>query len=548
MFIISEVTDFEIEDLVVAANSLQLTLRSRLAAAQCPICTKTGLRVQSCYFRTLGDLPASGYQVKLHLLVRRFYCDNPACKRRIFAQRFPALTCPRAQRTNRVNQTLLQMGLVLGGEAGAALAKKLGMIISPDTLLRLIRSNKPVPLSLGEPSLSLTKVGIDDWSWKKGVSYGTIIVNLDNHRVVDLLPDRTTNTVKEWLLKHPGIEVISRDRSTEYALAATKGAPQAIQVADRFHIVRNLAEHVELLLARLRKEWRPALELPAQVAVAENKLPPTLPDPVSWKAEPSHQNERKRLARRAERMDRYQQVVQLRTAGLTQREIVERTGISEQTIRKWLKAPAYPETHAQSKRGSIFDRYAGYVLRRWQEGQHDGQQLWVEIAAQGFKGTARMVQRFLQQLRNEKRQPLSLPAASPLEGLKARQAVWWFIREASKLKEEEIQNLKLLRETSPELDEVYALVQSFMGMLHQLQGEEHLEEWLGKVRESIFEELHSFARGIEKDKAAVLAGLSLSYSNGLTEGHNNRLKLIKRSMFGRGKLDLLKQRVLANAA
>jgi transposase len=107
MFIISEVTDFEIEDLLVAKSSLQLTLRSRLATAQCPICTKTGMRVQSCYFRTLGDLPANGYQVKLRLLVRRWYCDNSGCVRRIFAQRFPALTCPYAQRTNRLSQALL---------------------------------------------------------------------------------------------------------------------------------------------------------------------------------------------------------------------------------------------------------------------------------------------------------------------------------------------------------------------------------------------------------------------------------------------------------
>jgi transposase len=229
---------------------------------------------------------------------------------------------------------------------------------------------------------------------------------------------------------------------------------------------------------------------------------------------------------------------------LTQREIVERTGISEHTIRKWLKAPAYPETHAKSKRGSIFDRYAGYVLRRWQEGQHDGQQLWVEIAAQGFKGTVRMVQRFLQQLRNEKRQPLTLPEATPLERLKARQAVWWFIREPGKLRGEEAQNLKELRAASPALDEVYQLVQGFMEMVHHLQGE-RLEEWLKEAKESVYEELHSFVRGIENDKAAVVAGLSLRYSNGPVEGHNNRLKLIKRSMFGRGKLDLLKQRVLA---
>ena len=174
------------------------------------------------------------------------------------------------------------------------------------------------------------------------------------------------------------------------------------------------------------------------------------------------------------------------------------------------------------------------------------QQLWKEITAQGFKGSTRMVRRFLQQLRVEKPQPLELPAASALESFKARKAVWWFIRDPVKLSEAETENLELLRQASPQVREIYRLVQSFMRMVWQLKGE-GLENWLAEVKASEFEELHSFVRGIEKDKAAVLAGLTLAYSNGVVEGHNNRLKLIKRSMFGRAKLELLKKRVVAAA-
>ena len=306
---------------------------------------------------------------------------------------------------------------------------------------------------------------------------------------------------------------------------------------------------MELLLARLRREWRPNLDI-EEVLDRLNQQPPhpkTLPDPTSWKVERTRQNERKSQARRAQRQDLYNQVVQLRAAGLLQREIVARTGLGERTVGKWLAAGAFPEMRSHPKRHSSFDGYGAYVLKRWQQGQRDGKQLWEEIAAQGYKGTARTVQRYLKQLRDEKRRPQNLPVASPLESLKARQAVWWFIRPQSQLKEEEAQKLALLRQASPVLEEIYRLVQNFMEMVHQLKGEK-LEGWLAEVRESDFEELHSFARGIEKDKAAVVAGLSLPYSNGPVEGHNNRLKLIKRSMYGRAKLDLLKSRVLAQAA
>jgi transposase len=549
MIFLSDFVDFEIDnETTLTEQGVQLSLRSRLPVAHCPLCDRPATRTQSRYFRTLSDFPVRGRPLQLRLLVRRFHCDNAGCSRRIFAERFPALSRPYAQRTDRLNQALLQIGLVLGGEAGAALAAKLAMSGSPDTILRLIKSNKP-SANISEADLPpITKIGIDDWSWKRGRSFGTIIVDLESHKVVDLLADRTSETVKKWLQAHPQIEVISRDRSTEYALAATEGAPQAIQVADRFHVVKNLAEQVELLLARLRKEWRLELELPTEINLAgEKPAPKELPLPHTWKVAPSRQTERQRLARRAERLERYQQVVQLRVVGLKQVEIAKRVGLSERTVRKFLQAFTFPEARPRPKRRSKFDPYAAYVLKRWQEGQQDGHKLWQEIAVQGFKGTERTVQRFLQQLRDEKRQPLALPAASVLESLKARKAVWWFIRQPEKLQEEELQKLKALREASPVVEKAYRLVQSFMEMVHQLQGA-RLEDWLREVKESQFEELESFARGIEKDKAAVVAGLSLKYSNGPTEGHNHRLKLIKRSGYGRAKLELLKQRVLAQAA
>ena len=304
-------------------------------------------------------------------------------------------------------------------------------------------------------------------------------------------------------------------------------------------------------MARLRREWKPTLALPDPLnpdplTKAKEAVPIELPHPSTWKPLPSQQTERKRLARRVERQERYEQVVSLHKAGLTQVKIAKRLDLSARTIRKWLGPATFPEMRPRPKRRSIFDCYSAYVLKRWPAGQQDGHQLWEEIAAQGFKGTERTVQRYLQQLRDNQGQPLLLAEASPLEGLRARKAVWWFIREPSKLKVEEMTNLKLRQAASASLAEVYQLVQSFMEMMRELKGEQ-LEEWLSQVKASGYAELHSFARGVEKDRAAVLAGLSLPYSNGIAEGHNHRLKLIKRSMYGRAKLELLKERVLATA-
>lgn len=544
MLFLPEFPDLEVINSQVA-DVVQLTLRSCANSANCPLCAAPAQRIQSHYTRTLADLPVQAKPVSVQLLVRRFYCNNSRCPRRIFAERFPILTSPYSRRTNQLAQSLLHLGLALGGEAGAKLGQKLGLRASPDTVLRLVKT----PPTLIQPTSSPTaptKIAIDDWSWKRGRQFGTIIVDLDSHRVVDLLQERSVQTVTAWLQQQPQLQLVSRDRSTEYALAISQGAPQARQVADRFHIVRNLTEQVELLLGRLRHVWRPVLDVEADLAATPIATPPKeLPHPTNWKPLPSNQTERKRLARRQAKLDQYNQVVQLRANGLKQSEIVARMGLSEKTIRKWLRAESFPEAQPRPKRRSVFDPYAVRVLERWQAGQQDGHEIWLELKTQGYKGSERTVQRFLQQLRDKGDQPIALPPASPLEVLSAKKAVWWFIRPVEKLSEEEQAELQLLRQAHPSLEEVYGTVQRLMAMVRERTGATELDRWLAEIKESEFEELQSFGRGIERDKAAVVAGLSLEYNNGIAEGHNHRLKLIKRSMYGRAKLALLKQRVLA---
>jgi transposase len=263
-----------------------------------------------------------------------------------------------------------------------------------------------------------------------------------------------------------------------------------------------------------------------------------------WKPTPDACDERARLTRRAQRHDQYQQVTELHAQNFVHAEIAHRTGVSTRTIRRWLKEGTFPERKPRRKQTSSFDRYAAYVLKRWEQGCRNGLQLWQEIKNQGYTGSATMVNRFLMPLREKQRitQTIERPQA-PLQDFSAKEAVWLFVRDSVSLDEKEQTTLSLVCQVSETTRIIYQLVQEFRHMLHHREGEK-LDEWLAKVRASQIRELQSFVQGVERDKAAVVAGLTLPQNNGLVEGKVNKLKLIKRMMYGRAEFPLLRQRVL----
>lgn len=239
-----------VDQIRVHYDCVTVCVRSVTPSALCPLCSQPATRIHSRYRRTVADVPSGGHQLVLSLFVRKFFCQTSHCPRRIFAERFPDLARPWARMTLRFCAELEEIGFATTGEVGARLATHLGLPTSPATMLRRLKAvSAPV-------SKKVSKVGIDDWAFRRGLKYGTILVDLESHRVIDLLPDRTVATSTAWFKAHPDIEVISRDRGTEYALAATLGAPQAIQVADRWHLVQNLANALQVLLARYRPEIR----------------------------------------------------------------------------------------------------------------------------------------------------------------------------------------------------------------------------------------------------------------------------------------------------
>ncbi len=544
MTILPDLSDLVIEQVSIT-HEVTITVRATSPTASCPCCGTISKRVQSRYTRTLRDLPASGRPVVLIIGVRRFFCQQSTCVRKIFAERFPFLTLPRAKFTVRLQEALQEVGFALGGEAGAHLGKHVCIPGSPDTILRLVKRAKLPVVS------SPRVVGLDEWSWKRRLRYGTLICDLENNTPIDVLPDREVETVSAWFEKHPTVEIVSRDRSSEYAAAIRKGAPQALQVADLWHIGKNLSDSVSTLLARCRAEIRRGLYVQAAPEQAQVQPIPEERHPVRSRSE-----EQARAARRAQKLDRYTQIMELHDQGLTAIDSATRIGISGRTVHRWLAHGSFPEARRRRRRPSLIDPYERYVREWWHEGNRNGLQLYQELTSRGYKGSSKAMYNYLATLRTTPQSdtPQALPlkpqrrksASSlpvPLENFSAQRATWLFVCQPEKLDQIQQEELRRIRQASPSAETAYVLTQAFMHMIREHTGL-HLENWLNEAEASHLPELKSFAKGIQQDKAAVFAGLSLPWSQGPLEGHVNRLKLMKRSMYGRAKLPLLRARVL----
>ena len=488
--------------------------------------------MHSHYHRTLKDAPCGGRQLQLSLTVRKFFCRNPNCSRKVFTERLKTLAEPWARMTTRLREQITSIGLATCGKGGVRLADRLGIETSRNTTLRCIMD---VP---DDARASVVYLGIDDFSFRCGYRFGTILVDLESHRAIDLLPDRRAETSAAWMADNPEIAVVSRDRGSEYASAATQGAPQAIQVADRFHICKNLTEATQLLLARCQAE---IVAVSQQEELAHNESGQSLISIEEWRPkEPAHV-EKVRLTRRAGREARYELVMQRHSQGVTAKEIACQLGMSQRTVQTWLAAGTFPEAKKRRKKRSDFDTFAPYVLKRWQEGERNGLTLWREIHTQGYTGSERTVYRHIETLKQASIQASLNP--DRLHTFTASTAVWLFVRAPKSLDEVEQEDLAMFCQASPTLKRTYDLVQEFMQMARRREGH-RLDAWLERVATSKLAELQSFAAGVEKDKAAVKAGLTWSINNGQVEGQVTKLKLLKRTMYGKAGFPLLRQRVL----
>jgi len=500
--------------------------------------------------------------VALHWLVRRFFCSRADCTRTIFAEQLPKLAAHRARTSLAFDASLVDLGLECGGEAGRRLGKAQGIPTSGDTILRRLRA-----LSLeGQPQPQ--HVGVDDFAFRKGQRYGTVIVDHDTGRVADLLPERSSESTAAWLAAHETVVVVTRDRSTLYAGGIDAGLPEAVQVADRFHLHMNLRESLVKTLERHRGEVTaaaiaasaapPALASEPVAATAPPGLPPieaaaaspAVPTPPAVRiapavVRPQHVSKAAQLAAasRERRFKRYEQVVALAAQDTSIRKIVQEVGISRATVRTFLAAGGFPEkspkcTAGRSQTNQPIHRFAGSLREMWDAGVHNASELLRKIKAAGFTGSDHMVRQYIEPWRQ------GSVATEPVVKIHSKRLFWLLFKDNIVRTPQEQKIIEQLRGSCPEIRVGADLAREFGSILQEGTAEGMLG-WIGRAQTSAVAELKSFADGLVRDWPSVKAAVELPWSNGRAEGHVNRIKLIKRKMYGRAKFDLLRIRVMA---
>jgi transposase len=442
------------------------------------------------------------------------------------------------------------IGFALGGEAGKRLVAGMGLSISPDTLLRLIRAQPE------EQTPTPRVLGVDDFSFCKRKTYGTILIDLERRVPVDLLPDREAATLEKWLKAHPGVELISRDRGGAYAEGARQGAPQAQQIADRWHLLANLSDTMQGFFLS-KQDLLKSLTGQTATDVSKDALQP---EAVPWHTGMTERMEEKSQKFHQERVERYHQIQDLAAKKIDVASIARQLGLSRQTVYTYLQMKQPPaRTRIHRQRDSLIGPYKDYLIRRWNEGCRSAQQMYREIAEQGYAGSNTAVGRFVAPLRAKKGtarsfksvEPEAQTMVKPEEVKKKRpptalQVAHWMTFKEDQLLQWQKTCLDQLCQADVQIAQAYELIQEFTTMLRERQGEK-LDAWLQKVEDQEVSELQRFAQGLRRDYGAVKSGLTLVWSQGQVEGQVHRLKLLKRQMYGRGSFQILRKRVLQRA-
>ncbi len=370
----------ELMGVALTAHDLALALAATCAAMPCSVCGQLSAQIHSHYRRSLADLPWAGRRVRIALSVRKFFCRNTACPRRIFTERLPTVVLPSAQKTIRLTDVHRLVGFALGGEAGVRLVERLGMPTSPRTLLRLLRQT-PMPAPVTRRVL-----GVDEWAFRRDRRFGTILVDLERHQPIDLLPESSDASFAAWLRAHPGVAIISRDRGEAYTTGARQGAPDALQVADRWHLLKNLGEAVQKFLARHTSALRQAAYVAAGLDEPTPAPSTAPPPPPPRRARPRKQPPL--TAQQQWQQTMYQRVQDLVAHGWSMAAIGRELKMSKRTLYKYRDMAQFVDRRTLI-RVSIVEPYRTFVEQRWAEGCTEATQLWKELQEQGFRGSYR---------------------------------------------------------------------------------------------------------------------------------------------------------------
>ncbi|TCO55721.1 ISL3 family transposase [Actinocrispum wychmicini] len=502
---------------------------AKASVSACSSCGVESGRVHSRHDRRVADVPVAGRPVVLWLRMRRFFCDNQTCPVRTLTEQIDGVISAHARRSPRLRGMLESIGLAMAARAGARLAGRLGLVTGRDTLLRLVRA---VP----DPSIgTVTVLGVDDFAFTRRRSYGTILLDMATHRPIDLLADRTADSLAEWLRAHPGVTIVCRDRAGTYAEGARLGAPDAQQVADRWHLWHGLAGYVERMIRQHRHDLRdPDHDIPESDS---DLAAPVNVEQIAIAAEVDRVEAQAVVVRIREH---YQEVRRLLVQGESISGISRSLRLDHKTVRRSARAVTVEELLIKQRDGrpGPLERFKPYLRERWNQGCTTATVLLAEIREQGYTGSYPALIRYLCLFRTVGAAPPATPAPP-----KVRDVTRWMLRYPDDPDSRERDRLNEVLARSSALARLAYHVASFAEMMTSLHGE-RLEEWITTVEADDFPHLHSFTAGLARDRAAVVNGLTMEHNSGAVEGAVSRLKSIKRSMYGRAKFDLLRKKVL----
>jgi transposase len=460
--------------------------------------------VHAWHVRRLTDLPVAGRSLVIELRVRRLVCQATACPQRTFREQVPELALRYARQTRRLTTLIGQLAITLAGRAGAAVLSGLGVAVSRSTVLRVLMA-LPIP-SAPTP----TVLSVDDVALRRGHRYATVLIDAVTHQRVDVLPDRKAATVSTWLRERPGVEIVCRDGSAAYAEAIRQGAPEAVQVSDRWHLWHGLGGAVEKTVIAHSTCWRTPPQQPSQPSQPERAI-----------------DQRTRA--------RHAAVHELLGQGVGLLECARRLGWALNTVKRYARAATPEQLQRPPRYGrTLVDPYRDHLRRRLAaEPDIAVTRLLAEIRELGYTGSANLLVRYLNQGRAQAERATPSP----------RRLVGWIMSRPADLPDHDRSHLDELLASCPPLTVLVEHVRTFADLLTTRRGND-LEDWISAVEASDLPALHAFVRGLGKDLDAVAAGLSLPYSNGPIEGTNTKFKLLKRQMYGRAGFTLLRQRIL----
>lgn len=519
-----------LDDATIDGNTLELKVKTAINSGICPLCQTPSSHIHSHYCRKIADLPLSLKETSIILNVKRFRCMNEHCRRKIFCERIASIPAY-YRRTKRMQHRLQEIGYQLGGQAGSYLATLLGMPVSDTTLIRILKATEAIPYAI--PKV----LGVDDWSIKKGQTYGTILVDLENQKPIELLPDREAETLATWLKTHPGVEIISRDRASCYSEGAIEGAPDAIQIADRWHLLKNLGDALKRMLEKQHAELRmaaKALATKQQQQKIEDIKPNTVTGPTVLLSSPT-----------AQRAVVFQEVKSLLAQGYSSRVIARKLKIGRNTVNRYRNFERYPEKSRPKSQQSTVLPFREYLDKRWQEGERNIKQLWREIKKHGYSGSLGSVYRFFENIPKDV-DILPLPELE-VKNWTPRKVQFLLSKKDSDINIEEQNFLDTFFELYPKAINARNLALNFHAIFKKKDAKA-LPDWIQQAKDSGIAALKNFATGLESDYEAVEAAAIYHWSNGQVEGQVNRLKLIKRQMYGRAGFELLRKRVINHYA